>query len=464
MNFSKLYSDIIQSYTSNIKDAYVLVKNDFSKKKIFGIPLLEYSLNMASNLVDYDEKIIISAILYNPYEFNLDISKYPKDIRKICKDYYFFNFQKLLHDSSINPDDVKDILINTFYKPESVLLVFSEVITIMNFWKRIKNKKFKSRFLKIFEKSIVPLCIELGMYDFRDKLLTKFFSINHKKKFNDLNKFVNKKYPPKNLEIFKNNLISFLKSNNLKPDFYTYRYKNIGSFYEKAYMSRKVDINKIFDVYAIRLIYSTKKKCYNSLNLIKDNYQLYPKTKVSDYIKHPKPNGYQSIHMKILMDDYPFEVQIRTLEMDNSALYGVAAHFHYKNSLANIKNDKIISVLKEKNKSKIKDNAKMFDFITVVSSINEKYTIPKKSTLLDFAIIIHTDFAEHFDYALIDGKKVTAKNYLLKNYNKIKLFKTSKNTLKEDDLNNVFLTKNKRIIRQLLKKQNKKNDYMSFRL
>jgi GTP pyrophosphokinase len=92
--------------------------------------------------------------------------------------------------------------------------------------------------------------------------------------------------------------------------------------------------DEIYDVYAVRILLDTVAECYTALGLIHDLYHPLP-NRFKDYISTPKPNGYQSLHTTVIgHEGIPFEVQIRTREMDEMAEYGVAAHWKYKEGLS----------------------------------------------------------------------------------------------------------------------------------
>jgi len=77
-----------------------------------------------------------------------------------------------------------------------------------------------------------------------------------------------------------------------------------------------------------------KMLCYYALQLISDVWPASTHNVAKDYIKNPKPNGYQSLHytasLVITGEEWPFEVQIRSEEMHRLAEFGVAAHWDYK--------------------------------------------------------------------------------------------------------------------------------------
>ena len=96
---------------------------------------------------------------------------------------------------------------------------------------------------------------------------------------------------------------------------------------------QNLTFSEIYDICAVRVIVQELADCYNVLGIIHDIYRPVP-GRFKDYISTPKPNGYQSLHTVVIgHEGIPFEVQIRTEDMDQSAEYGIAAHWKYKDGL-----------------------------------------------------------------------------------------------------------------------------------
>ena len=119
-----------------------------------------------------------------------------------------------------------------------------------------------------------------------------------------------------------------LKANGIEAEV-SGRPKHIYSIYKK--MQRKhLRFDQLFDIRAMRIIVDTVERCYEVLSLVHENFTVLSK-EYDDYIAHPKPNGYQSLHTVVTdPSGKPVEIQIRTRAMHQFAELGVAAHWRYK--------------------------------------------------------------------------------------------------------------------------------------
>lgn len=196
------------------------------------------------------------------------------------------------------------------------------------------------------------------------------------------------------------------------------RVKSVYGIYKKAYMMKKT-IDEVYDIYAVRIIVNTVNECYNALGIIHDMYKPIP-NRFKDYIATPKSNMYQSLHTTVIgSEGIPFEVQIRTVEMNNTAEYGIAAHWKYKegikgkdkfdNRLAWIR--KIIEAQQgaddvEEIVRTIKNDLSPEDTFAFTPK-GDMITLPTGSTIIDFAYAIHTEVGNKMKGAKVDGKLVS---------------------------------------------------------
>src|SRR5450756_1612646 len=97
---------------------------------------------------------------------------------------------------------------------------------------------------------------------------------------------------------------------------------------------QKIDLDRVYDFVALRIVTRTIKDCYAALGIIHQTWSPVP-GRIKDFIAMPRPNGYQSLHTSVISDSgFPFEVQIRTEEMHLRAEEGIAAHWKYKEAVS----------------------------------------------------------------------------------------------------------------------------------
>ena len=179
------------------------------------------------------------------------------------------------------------------------------------------------------------------------------------------------------------------------------RIKYCYSLYKKL-KRYKNDINKVYDIIALRIIVDDVADCYGALGILHGMYTPLP-GRIKDYIAQPKPNGYQSLHTSVFAEDGSIlEFQIRTTEMHEAAEFGIAAHWRYKEGVR-LRNkqvkwmEELTKIQKELKETDFMDRLEdikldMFrDRIFVFSPKGDVFDLPEASTPVDFAYAIHTD-------------------------------------------------------------------------
>ncbi len=176
------------------------------------------------------------------------------------------------------------------------------------------------------------------------------------------------------------------------------RIKHVYSIYRKMQTQGKT-MDELYDIYAFRVIVDSIPNCYNVLGHIHDLFNLVP-GRFKDYISTPKPNMYQSLHTTVIgSQGIPFEVQIRTWEMHETAEYGIAAHWKYKQGggEGNEKDFEWVRRLLESQQDSDPDEyvqslkIDMFDDeVFVFTPKGRIVSLPAGSTPIDFAYAIHS--------------------------------------------------------------------------
>ena len=211
------------------------------------------------------------------------------------------------------------------------------------------------------------------------------------------------------------------------------RIKHVYSIFRKMHTQSKT-MDELYDVYAFRVIVNSIPDCYNVLGHIHDLFNLVP-GRFKDYISTPKPNRYQSLHTTVIgSQGIPFEVQIRTWDMHETAEYGIAAHWKSKQGTG-AGNEKdfewVRRLLESQQTTDAEDYVQslkidMFDDEVFVFTPKGKIvSLPAGSTPIDFAYAIHSGVGNAMVGAKVNSRIVNIDSKL-KNGDIIEIL-TSKN-------------------------------------
>jgi GTP pyrophosphokinase len=248
------------------------------------------------------------------------------------------------------------------------------------------------------------------------------------------------------------------------------RPKHIYSIYKK--MTRKgMPFEMLMDLRGVRLIVEDVATCYKALGVVHMKWRPIP-GEFDDYIAAQKDNNYQSLHTAVIFDDgKPLEVQIRTEEMHESAEFGIAAHWRYKEDRTRIKDSyqQKISWLRSMFTWQQEDeDAEDFvdswksdvfkDRVYVLTPQGDIIDLPAGSTPIDFAYHVHTEIGNRCRGAKINGKLVSL-DYVLQTGNQVEILTAKRGGPSRDWLNpNLGLVRTSRArskIKQWFKRQDR---------
>ena len=202
------------------------------------------------------------------------------------------------------------------------------------------------------------------------------------------------------------------------------REKHIYSIYKKM-VEKQLSFSEVLDIYGFRVIVNNIPSCYVALGALHGLYKPIP-GKFKDYIAIPKENGYQSLHSTLLGPfNIPIEIQIRTQEMHRIAEDGVASHWIYKSSDANLndlhlKTSQWLQSLLEM-LSDTSDSLEFLEHLKVDLFPGDVYvftpqgrimTLPRGSTAVDFAYAIHSDIGNCCVAVKINGENAPLRSEL----------------------------------------------------
>lgn len=242
------------------------------------------------------------------------------------------------------------------------------------------------------------------------------------------------------------------------------RTKSISSIWAKI-KKQKVDMQHIYDLFAIRVIIDTprekeKSDCWLAYSILADMYTANP-ARMKDWISIPKSNGYESLHATVMGPGSKWvEVQFRTRRMDLVAEKGLAAHWRYKGGKGDstdqwMNNIRDILETAEAGPMELMKNMRVDAYGKEVFAFTPKgdlFRLSANSSVLDFAFLIHSRVGCTCTGAVVNGRHEKI-NYKIKSGDTVEIITSSTQTPKHDWLNMVVTSKARNKIRQMLNEE-----------
>ena len=261
-----------------------------------------------------------------------------------------------------------------------------------------------------------PLAARLGIWQIKWQLEDLAFKALHPEEFQRVNDLVAKSRVQRQHDLNEALLIikQRLQERSIKVVEIKGRPKHLYSIFNKM-VKQGVPFEEIYDLLALRIIVETIPDCYVALGVVHEAFipiqQLF-----YDYIARPKPNGYQSLHTKVVgPTGQPLEIQIRTRKMHEIAEHGVAAHWTYKEGKTSLDETNRIDTLRKQLFEWSSESRNSTDFLRSVSTDlfseqtfvftpkGDVIDMPKDSTPVDFAFRVHTQLGMTLVGAKVNG-------------------------------------------------------------
>lgn len=437
-----LKQKIIQTLESSVNEremdllekAFQLAEKSHSEqKRKSGEPFVNHPLRVALTISQMKLGInaVIASVLHDVVE-DCEIpvseikSQFNEEVYFLVNGLTKVNKIKYKEDDDTEKENFRNMILAIAKDLRIILIKLTDRLDNMKTLWPLEPKKKRKKSLETLE-ILAPLAYRLGMSDIGAQLEDLAFPYVYEKEYKLTKKIIGKR--GEELKNYLQELVPLvqkeLKENHLNPEKIQFRTKHLYSIWRKL-QKEDMDIKRIHDLVAMRIIMPNLEECYGTLGIIHQMWKPVP-GRFKDYIALPKPNGYQSLHTTVFAKNGKIvEIQIRTPQMDEEAEWGIAAHWIYGSR----KDDKKYKKRKKFNPPKnfywinqLREWQKKFysseeflnslkvdffkDRIFVLTPKGDIIDLPDGATTIDFAYQIHTDVGNQAAGAKVNGRLVS---------------------------------------------------------
>ena len=419
-------SDYKKQFLIQLKEALSLAKLYLEdKRRLSGTSVYDHVLEIAAILVDTkaDPATILAGIAQEilPYHPVREIAaKLGEDVLRLAQGVTEIKALKL-RGKDMEVEAMRKLMLATAKDVRIIIIKLASKLANLReitFLPPEKQKHVAEEVLDFY----APLAYRLGMEKIRAELENRAFAVVNPRKYEEIAKYLKLSEEERTRKIQE----TLKEIKELAKDITVIkikgRPKHIYSIYRKI-TKRGVPLHEQYDLLGIRVIVPKVEDCYTLLGRLHEFYHPL-EDKLKDYIANPKPNGYRSIHTTLqLSDERVVEVQIRTLEMDEFAEEGVAAHWRYKGMKGDEAVQRQMSWLKgvlelqQQTHEEFMETAKIDVFgdrIQCYTPRGDVKELPEGAAILDFAYLVHEEVGNQAVGAKVNGKFVPLKHVLKK--------------------------------------------------
>lgn len=442
------------------------------QRRLSGDPYIIHPLSVAKTLVDLraDDKTIAAGLLHDVVE---DTGESLERISRFFGGEVAFLVDGVTKISNLNVNleaderQIENLRKMFVFMAKDVRVILIKLadrldnLRTIHYLPQEKQKRIAEETLKIF----APIAHRIGLYNMKTELEDLSFSVLQ----SDAARYIKERLQdivPKSqkfIDELKEKVEEIMRKEDFKNFKIESRIKGIYSIWEKT-LNRGISIENIYDIIGFRIIVEDVGDCYRCLGIIHSHFKPIP-GKFKDYIAIPKPNGYKSLHTKVIIPGgYKAEFQIRTYKMHEEAEFGIASHWIYKEgSPISDSGLKIFSWLrsilelsKDSQYYEVKKISEDIypDEIYVFTPKGDVKILPRGATVLDFAYAVHTELGSRCTGAKVNGK-LQPIDYTLRSGDIVEVLTSKTQKPKRSWLNFVVTQRAKSRIKQSMIKEEK---------
>lgn len=426
----------------------------------WSIDSVQMGIEMAQILLDLrlDTESVVAALLYRAVregrlalqkverDFGGEIAKLIEGVLRMAAISAVQNAsnEMVLGQRQAQVDNLRKMLVAMIDDVRVALIKLAERTTAIRAVKDAPEDKRRKVAEEVFN-VYAPLAHRLGIGHLKWELEDLSFRYMQPDAYKRIAKLLDEKRLARQTYI--ENVVQLLRDKMLEADIQCDVYgrvKHIYSIWRK--MSRKnLDFSQIYDIRAVRILVPEVKDCYAALGIVHGLWRHIP-NEFDDYIANPKENGYRSLHTAVIgPEGKALEVQIRSNSMHEDAELGVCAHWLYKGTDINAKDqgyEQKIAWLRQvlewhDELGDLPDLSQELhtdvnpDRIYVFTPEGHVVDLPPVATPIDFAYRVHTEVGNKCRGAKVNGRIVPL-TYLLKNGEQVEILTSSNATPSRD--------------------------------